>query len=75
MRESLKEVHIFIEMMVKSLILMYSLEIKQNEMKRDLIVNLITNQVIKSETYFLIFNFFAALQRNEILALSDIMGN
>jgi hypothetical protein len=38
-------------------------------------VNLATNSVISNEIYFLIFNFYASLQRSEIEKLSEVMGN
>jgi hypothetical protein len=68
-------VHIFIELIVKAIINFYGLEVKQGEMKRDLVVNLATNQILVEDLYFLIFNFYAGLQKKEILLISEVLGN
>jgi len=44
-------------------------------MKRDLITNLVTNLIIAEDVYFMIFNFYAQIKKNDIVAISEVLGN
>jgi len=63
-----------IEIAVQALIGFYSLEVKPfKDVKRDLLVNLVTGLVLSDEVYFLLFNLFSVHYSRELHKLNRIM--
>jgi hypothetical protein len=59
-----------IEVMVKALINFYFIEVRPNELKRDLLVNLITNMTLSDEVYFLLYNLYSIALSKDLHHLS-----
>mmetsp|Transcript_38751 Transcript_38751/g.37095 ORF Transcript_38751/g.37095 Transcript_38751/m.37095 type:complete len:138 (-) Transcript_38751:890-1303(-) len=74
-KEVLRQMHCFIDMVVSAMISFYELDLKRTDMKRSLIVNLVTNQVIKDEVYFIVVNFYSFNNYKEISLIADTINN
>lgn len=63
--------------MVQALIFFYQLEVRLSgkDIKRDLLVNLLTGFILSDEVYFLIFNLISIHQSRELHKLSRVMND
>lgn len=59
--------------MVKAIIRLYQIEFKFMDLKKDLLVILVTNLVLTGETYFLIFNLFSISEQDNLLKLQNLL--
>ena len=81
MKKNVKEchmqLHFFINIIVNALIKYYSIDIKPpamggSDLKKDLLINLVTNFVLSDDIYFLIFNMTSISQQQELHKLTKL---
>jgi hypothetical protein len=68
----------FINVVVDALIVFYRIEDQirnERDLKRELLFNLVTNLILDSELYFLIFNLTSLSEEDNIIVLKRIMSN
>ncbi|CDW81254.1 UNKNOWN [Stylonychia lemnae] len=70
-----KQIHFFIDLIVRVVIAFYQLSVRSQDIKRDLIVNLVTKFILSDEVYFLMFNLISIHFSKDLHKLTLVMQN
>lgn len=60
------EIKGFIEQIVNAVMQFYEIQMSKKDIKRDLMVNMITNIVIKEDIYFILFRMYSKMLNEDI---------
>ena len=76
-KECISQIHFFIGVIVTCLTRFYAIEVKPmgNDLKKDLLVNLVTNFVLADDIYFLIFNLMSVTEQRKLQKLTTVIHN
>lgn len=58
-----QEIISFIKCIVTCILKFYQIKLSPTDIKRDLIVNMITNQIVREEIYFILFSMYSELNQ------------
>ena len=58
-----QEINSFIKCIVTCILKFYQIRLSPTDIKRDLIVNMITNQIVRDEIYFILFSMYSELNQ------------
>ena len=53
----------------------YQIKLSQTDIKRDLLVNMVTNLIVKDEIYFILFSMYSELNRENIKKMTTVQEN
>ena len=69
------EIKGFIRCLVQQLLTFYAIELRKNDIKRDLAENMVTNIVMKDEIYVIMFRLYSELYEDDIQVLKRLQDN
>ena len=67
-----EEIKGFIECLVNCINAFYSIKVDKNDLKRELMVNMVTNIIIKDEIYLILFAVYSQLLDDDIQKIKEI---
>lgn len=70
-----KELKSFIRCIVEQILNFYCIQLRQNDLKRDLVENMVTNMVLKDEVYAIMFRMYSELHDENIQLLKEVQDN
>lgn len=62
----------FIKCIVQQILKFYAITLKFNDIKRDLIENLVTNMILKDEIYAILYSLYTELNEEKIQKLKKV---
>jgi len=68
------EVHYFIKMLFFATVKFYTIEIKERDLKKDLLINLLTNIVLTEDVYFILFQLISKSLEPQLQNLKAAMA-
>lgn len=60
------EIKGFIRCLVEQILKFYCIELKQNDIKKDLVENMVSNMLIKDEIYYIMYKLYTELNEKDI---------
>ena len=66
------EIKGFIECLVNCINEFYSIKVNKNDLKRELMVNMVTNIIVKDEIYLILFGMYSQLLDDDIQKIKNI---
>jgi len=60
---------------VNQLLKFYHFQLPPNDIKRDLVENIITNLILKDEIYVILFSLYSELMEDDITKLQEIQNS
>lgn len=68
-----KEIKGFIKIIVEVILVFYNLKLGKRDIKRDLMLNMVTNLIIKDEIYLLFIKLYSDDLANDIYKFSQVI--
>ena len=69
------EIKGFIEQIVNAVLQFYEIELTRKDIKRDLMVNMITNIVIREDIYFILFRIYSKMLNDDIQKMHTVLSS
>ena len=69
------EIKGFIRCLVGQILNFYCIKLKPNDIKKDLVENMVTNLVLTDEIYVIMFHLYSELYNEDILALKRVQDS
>ena len=69
------EIKAFIRCLVEQILKFYCIELKMNDIKKDLVENMVTNMIIKDDIYYILHKLYTELNENDIQILKKIQDD
>jgi hypothetical protein len=70
-----QEIKGFIKCLIDAVLSFYLIRLRPNDLKRDLVENIITNMILKDEIYTIIFRLYSELYEEDIHCLRRLQDN
>ena len=70
-----QEINSFIQCIVACILKFYQIRLSQTDIKRDLLVNMVTNLIVKDEIYFILFSMYSELNAENIKKMTTVQAN
>ena len=69
------EIKGFTRCLVEQILRFYCIQLKQNDIKKDLVENMVTNMIIKEDIYDIMYKLYTELNEKDIQLLKKIQDN
>ena len=66
------EIKGFIRCLVEQILKFYCIELKLNDIKKDLVENMVTNMIIKDDIYIIMHKLYTELNENDIQIIKKV---
>jgi len=70
-----QEIKGFIKQLVEQILRFYCIELRANDIKRDLVENMVTNMILKDEIYVIMFRLYSELYEDDYQVMKALMEN
>jgi len=70
-----QEINSFIQCILTCILKFYHIRLSRTDIKRDLLVNMVTNLIVKDEIYFILFSMYSELNAENIKKMTAVQAN